>query len=62
MKDNNGNSILWRAVYEFKGDGEMILMLISKGADIYDENNYGISPFGLANTIANSNVRQFFTS
>ncbi len=59
--DNYGNSVLWRAVFESKGRGDVIKLLISSGADIYQKNNKGVSPINLAQTIANYKILDFFT-
>lgn len=58
--DNYGNNILWRAVFESKGRGDMINLLLSHGADPNQQNNKGISPLKLANTISNYNIKKFF--
>lgn len=59
-QDTHGNTPLWRAVFESKGRGEMIALLLSCGADRSLENNHGVSPLGLAQRIGNFNVHQFF--
>jgi len=59
-KDDNGNTPLWRAAFSSQGKGEMIKLLLSKGGDRNNENDSGISPLKLANTIANYDVKQFF--
>jgi ankyrin repeat protein len=58
--DNYGNSVLWRAVFESKGRGEIIKLLLADGATPTLENNKGNSPLNLADTIANYDVKQFF--
>jgi len=60
MVDHYGNTALGRAVFNSKGDGEMIKLLLKNGADPNLSNNAGISPLKLANTIANYDVKQFF--
>lgn len=59
-KDAYGNTPLWRAVFSSRGMGDMIQLLLSKGADPGNHNNFDISPIQLANTIANYNTKQFF--
>jgi uncharacterized protein len=59
-QDNHGNSVLWRAVFESKGKGEIISLLILNNANPNLKNNYNISPFELANTISNYDVKRFF--
>lgn len=60
MKDDYGNTPLWRATFSSNGKGEMITFLLSKGADPNNMNNSDISPMKLADTIANYDVKQFF--
>jgi len=55
-----GNTPLWVAVFQSKGRGEMIQLLLRSGADPYKENNSGISPLKLAQTIANFDIKRFF--
>lgn len=59
-RDSHGNTPLAKAVFNSRGDGDMIKLLRSNGADPYVQNEYGISPLKLARTIANYDVRQFF--
>lgn len=60
IKDKYGNTPLFRVVFESKGKGEIIKLLLEFGADIYNHNDSGISPIELAETIANYNIIQFF--
>jgi len=60
IKDDYGNTPLWKATFASQGKGEMIKFLLSKGADPNNFNDSDISPLELANTIANYNVKQFF--
>lgn len=59
VQDIHGNTPLSRAVYYARGRGEMIKLLLSRGADKTVPNKHGVSPESLANTIASHNVRQF---
>lgn len=59
-KDDFGNNVLWRATFSSKGKGEFIQFLIKNGADKFAENNSGISPNDLADTIDNYDVKQFY--
>ncbi|HZY38821.1 MAG TPA: ankyrin repeat domain-containing protein [Mucilaginibacter sp.] len=62
VKDGNGNTALSDAVYVYRGDdGYFIETLISNGAQVDVMNNYGVSPKGLAETIANYDTRKFFS-
>lgn len=58
--DNHGNSVLWRAVFESKGRGEIINLLLNNGATKNLKNNYDVSPLELANTISNYEISVFF--
>jgi ankyrin repeat protein len=59
VQDNYGNSPLWRAVFNSRGRGDVIKLLLSYGADVELKNKSGKSPRELANTIANYDVKQF---
>ena len=56
-----GNTPLWVAVFNSRGQGELITVLRGHGADPNRQNNSGISPLSLAKTIANYDVDQFFS-
>jgi ankyrin repeat protein len=58
--DLYGNSVLWRAVFESKGRGEMISLLLKYNARPDLENKRGISPIMLAKTIANYDLVKYF--
>ncbi|OAS14763.1 hypothetical protein A8708_23635 [Paenibacillus oryzisoli] len=60
VKDSHGNSPLFRAVFNSRGRGEVILLLLSHGADAHSKNNYDVSPIELAKTISNYDVTQYF--
>ena len=53
VKDKYGNTPLSNAVFSYKivPDGKLIKLLVDAGADVNSENNYGVSPLGLAKTI-----------
>lgn len=59
-RDENGNSSLSNAVYRSDGRGDVIRLLLSRGADRNLANRYGVSPLSLAETIASVNVKRFF--
>jgi ankyrin repeat protein len=61
VRDSYGNTPLWRAVMESRGDGSVIAVLRLAGADPYVENNSGVSPVALARRIGNYDVKQFFS-
>lgn len=58
--DSNGNTPLFRAVFASRGRGEVIAVLRQHGADPFRANANGVSPLGLARTIGNYDVAQFF--
>jgi uncharacterized protein len=58
--NSHGNTPLWDAVFSSKGDGQMIELLRTHGADPWHENNYGKSPVEIARTIGNFDVARFF--
>jgi uncharacterized protein len=60
IRDSNGNTPLSTAVFNSRGNGDVIGLLRRAGADPLIVNAYGVSPLSLARTIANFNVAQFF--
>lgn len=58
-RDIEGNSPLLEAVFESKGRGQIIEMLLSFGADKNQKNKHGVSPVDLAGSIANYNLMPF---
>jgi ankyrin repeat protein len=59
-RDGYGNTPLSTAVFNSRGDGELIGSLRTRGANPNSKNESGVSPVRLARTIANYNVAQFF--
>lgn len=59
--DVHGNSPLWKAVFNSRGDGEVIRLLRSAGANPGLKNNHGVAPLDLARGIANYDIAQFFS-
>lgn len=60
-RDSHGNTPLFRAVFDSRGVGDVIRLLRAHGADPGARNAHGVSPLKLARTIANYDVRQFFS-
>lgn len=60
VQDKCGNTPLFRAVFNSRGRGEVIKLLLANGANRNLTNNYGISPLNLANTISNYGINKFF--
>ena len=60
VQDNYGNTPLWRAVFEYRGDGATILALLEAGARPNVMNTSGVSPRELAHTIDNTDVAKLF--
>ena len=61
LRDSFGNTALSTAVFASRGNGSVIQLLRRAGADPHAANSSGVTPLSLARTIANFNVRQFFT-
>jgi ankyrin repeat protein len=61
QRDSYGNTPLWRAVFNSRGNGELIGIFRAAGSDPTAKNKSGVSPVDLARTIHNYNVSQFFT-
>jgi ankyrin repeat protein len=59
-QDSFGNTPLSTATFSSRGDGSVIRVLRSAGADPMKKNKSGVSPLSLARTIANFNVAQFY--
>ena len=59
--DSNGNTPLSGAVFNSKGRGDLIRLLREFGADPLTQNRHGVSPVGLARSIANFDIAQFFS-
>lgn len=57
--DVHGNTPLFRAVFESRGRGEMIQLLLKSGADPRKQNSHGVSPEFLAGSIANYDVARW---
>lgn len=55
-QDAHGNTPLFRAMFDSKGRGQMIELLLSFGADKASKNKYGVSPEELAKSIADDGV------
>ena len=58
--DSLGNTPLSTAVFNYRGNGELIMLLREKNADPYVENRHGQSPLALARLIANYDVAKLF--
>jgi hypothetical protein len=48
------------AVFNSRGDGDLIMLLRDRGADPFHANERGKTPVGLARLIANHDVARFF--
>nr|BFE76128.1 hypothetical protein GCM10020092_094290 [Actinoplanes digitatis] len=58
--NRHGNTPLFTAVFNCRGEGAMIILLREHGADPFAENAHGQTPVGLARLIANYPVAAFF--
>jgi ankyrin repeat protein len=59
-RDVFGNTPLWRAVMNFKGDDKAIRLLLSHGADKNLANKHGVSPLSISQTTANPGMAELF--
>lgn len=59
-QDNHGNSPLSDAVFYSKGKGSLIRLLRQHGGDDDLPNKHGVTPLGLAKSIANYELLQYF--
>ena len=55
-----GNTPLFVAVFNSRGRGELVELLLARGADPQRVNHSGQTPVGLARLIANYDVARFF--
>jgi uncharacterized protein len=55
----HGNTPLWAAVFNCRGEGKLITLLRRYGADPNRANAHGMTPVGLARRIANYRVAVF---
>jgi ankyrin repeat protein len=58
-RDSFGNTPLWRAVFESRGRGDTIKVLLAAGANPDLPNESGVSPRQFAERIANLDVARF---
>jgi ankyrin repeat protein len=59
-QDSHGNTPLSTAVFESRGQGDLITLLKEHGADPTLNNFHGVSAVSLARNIANYDIAQFF--
>jgi len=55
-----GNTPLGVAVFNYRGNGDFIMLLRSRGADPWRANKSGNTPIGLARMVANYDVAKIF--
>lgn len=60
IRNGYGNTPLAVAVFNSRGRGELIELLLQAGADPLAANTTGQTPIGLARLIANYDVQRFF--
>ncbi|MFD9499984.1 ankyrin repeat domain-containing protein [Streptomyces sp. NPDC060035] len=56
VSDSNGNTALFNAVFNYRGDPAMFQVLLEAGAGPEQQNVKGVSPRGLADLIGNYDV------
>lgn len=61
IEDDFGNTPLWTATFNSRGDGAVINILLANNADPDHKNHSDKSPRELANTIANYDVKQYYS-
>jgi len=57
-ENDNGESVLAHAL-RYRVDSDLLMLLIEKGADIYDFDNEGVSIFDMAITYDNKEIVEF---
>lgn len=58
-QDHDGNTPLHKAIFNSRGRGEVISLLLAHKANRNLKNKHGVSPLELANKIANFDVAKF---
>lgn len=56
LKDTYGNTPLWKATFDARGDYNIVKVLVSKGADVNSKNNAGRSPIDFAMQIKDDDL------
>ncbi|MDF9796329.1 ankyrin repeat protein [Catalinimonas alkaloidigena] len=56
--DSHGNSPLWTAIFNAKGDFEIVKLLMSSGADPQHKNKYDRSPDDMAKSIYGKEINE----
>ena len=59
-QDVYGNTPLFRAVFNSRGRGGLVALLLRYGAERAQKNEHGVSPESLAESISNYDVKGFF--
>ena len=60
LRDGNGNTALFRAVFAYRNAADCISPLLAAGANPDAVNDHGVSPRTLARSIANYDSARFF--
>lgn len=60
IMNENGNNPLFCAVFSFSGNGDCITCLLEHGANPDEEDDNGVSPRSLAETIGNYDISVYF--
>ena len=56
LKDSYGNTPLWRATFDARGEYELVKLLISHDADPHSKNTSGRSPLDFASQIKDNEL------
>lgn len=59
-EDIEGNTPLFRSLFNFNGKGDVITLFIKQGADKNHVNKHGVSPYLLAKQVTNFDLKKFF--
>lgn len=60
LRDENGNTPIFDAIFNSKGNPDIIILLKENDADYNTANHHGVSPKDLAETIGNFDVSYIF--
>ena len=58
LKDKYGNTPLWTAVFNSRGNYDVVKQLIKAGSNPFLKNNFGKSPFDFAKQIKDNKLAE----
>lgn len=62
IRDSYGNNALWTAVFNARGNYELVKLILENGGDAFTKNKAGRSPLDFANQIGNNDLVKLLNS